>query len=71
MSVDYYVTCTFCNEKIHVAQDGLGGFSFYSGDPKCMTALGKFFENHILHEMHIFSEQFCEDYKRVDWGEWD
>lgn len=46
MSVDYYMACEHCHVALHVAQDGLGGFTFYSGMPECMTALGTFLREH-------------------------
>jgi hypothetical protein len=48
MSVDFYFACDACKAAIHVAQDGLSGFTFYSGEPECMKALGVFLRAHRL-----------------------
>ena len=48
MSVDYYLACDKCKEAIHIAQDGLGGFSFYSKEPDCLYNLDRFLEKHTL-----------------------
>lgn len=46
MSVDYYMICDGCKKAIHVAQDGLSGFTFYSGEPDCMKKLAAFLDEH-------------------------
>ncbi len=48
MSVDYYIACPICKECIHVAQDGLGGWTFYSGEPDCMAELGSWLGEQAL-----------------------
>lgn len=48
MSVDYYLACNKCNECVHVAQDGLGGWTFYSGEPDCMAELGTWLGEQVL-----------------------
>ena len=73
MSVDYYLACTGCRESIHVAQDGMSGFSFYSGEPKCMKALNLFLSIHTVcntgGKIVWIDEHREEDgeYKQVDW----
>jgi hypothetical protein len=71
MSVDYYLACDKCKQAIHVAQDGMGGFTFYSGEPDCLYHLGRFLEEHtlcggkvtLLNEHHVIDE----DLKCVHW----
>lgn len=76
MSTDYYIACTNCRECIHVAQDGLSGFTFYSGEPQCMRALGEFLAGHNLrpeHEITLLSEHRLDDddedrpYEEMEW----
>jgi hypothetical protein len=42
MSTDFYLVSEA--EAIWVAQDGMSGFTFYRGEPKCMEALDGFLE---------------------------
>ena len=73
MSTDYYMACTGCAECILVAQDGMSGFTFYSGEPECMKALNHFLSVHTvcnsggkiawLNEHRVYDR----DYKQVDW----
>jgi hypothetical protein len=72
MSVDYYMACEKCRESIHVAQDGMSGFSFYSGEPECMKALQHFLSVHTVcsggHIVWINETQEIDgDYKQVEW----
>jgi hypothetical protein len=61
MSTDYYMTCGKCMDALHVAQDGLGGFTFYRGDPDCMKALGSFLERHALCNSIMFLTEHVVD----------
>lgn len=54
MSVDYYMACGKCMKALHVAQDGLGGFTFYSEQPDTMKLLGEFLEAHSLCNSIMF-----------------
>lgn len=54
MSVDYYMACGKCMKALHVAQDGLGGFTFYSGQPDTMNLLGGFLRDHSLCSSIMF-----------------
>lgn len=70
MSTDYYMVCHECQHAIHVAQDGLSGFTFYSGEPRCMKALGDFMKAHSLHAKSIRFEpeqDVDEDFIEVPW----
>jgi hypothetical protein len=73
MSVDYYMACTGCHESIHVAQDGMSGFSFYSGEPECMKALNHFLSVHTVCNsggkiVWINEHQESDrEYKQVEW----
>jgi hypothetical protein len=69
MSVDYYFACGHCKAAIHVAQDGLSGFTFYRGEPDCMRALGDFLRAHRLCEGRIefLPEHHVEDFEDADW----
>jgi hypothetical protein len=69
MSVDYYMVCHECRQSLHVAQDGLSGWTFYRGEPDCMKALGAFLESHKFHpaQVSMAPEQYYEDYEEVDW----
>lgn len=46
MSVDFYIACKECKEALHIAQDGLSGFTFYSGQPDTMKLLAAFLDKH-------------------------
>lgn len=46
MSVEYYMVCVECKKALHVAQDGLSGFTFYSGQPETMKLLSAFLDQH-------------------------
>lgn len=52
MSCDLYMGCAKCKSAIHIAQTGLSGFTFYSGEPRCMAALGRWLREHYLCETH-------------------
>jgi hypothetical protein len=69
VSVCYYVACKKCLKCYHIAQDGLSGFTFYSGEPKCVSGLGPFLGEHILcgEPLVILSEHAVEDYDEVEW----
>jgi hypothetical protein len=64
MSTDYYLACKTCRECIHIAQDGLSGFTFYSGEPDCMRKLGEFLGGHNIgseHQITLISEHYLDD----------
>jgi hypothetical protein len=76
MSVNFYLVCHQCRQKIHVAQDGFSGWSFYSGEPGCMRKLSDWFSDHaidseksvhrfVLHSEHVVSS---EDYEELPWS---
>lgn len=71
MSVDYYMACDKCCESIHVAQDGMSGFTFYSGEPECMKALNHFLSVHTIcgGRVSLVNEHEEEDgeYREVEW----
>jgi hypothetical protein len=68
MSVDWYMGCEDCRECIHIAQDGLSGWTFYSGEPDCMRQLGKFLGEHSLcGGVHMLSEQIVEEWTEREW----
>lgn len=68
MSVDYYMACGKCMQCIHVAQDGLSGFTFYSGEPDCMQQLGEWLGEHVLCSAILFlPEHQVEDMDERMW----
>lgn len=68
MSVDYYLACNKCRKCYHVAQDGMSGFTFYSGEPRCMKGLGPFLAEHVLCGAPVvLAEHHLDDYDRVEW----
>jgi hypothetical protein len=72
MSVDYYIACHECRKIIHVAQDGMSGFSFYSGEPGCMKALRDMLDDGCkfhLDKLAFVREQGPEwdDYAEIEW----
>lgn len=68
MSVDYYFACGKHMECIHVAQDGLGGFSFYRNEPNCIEELGGWLEEHALCASILFlPEHQVEDMSERIW----
>lgn len=74
MSVDYYIACHECRKIIHVAQDGMSGFHFYSREPGCLAALGQMLEVCSFHpdKVAFVREQGPEwdDYSRIRWPNW-
>jgi len=69
MSSDYYIACKECKESYWIGQDGLGGFLFYSGEPKCLEGLTPFLAKHVLcgTDPIVVPEHRVEDYKEVEW----
>lgn len=73
MSVDYYLVCHACQQKIHVAQDGLSGWTFYSGERDCMAKLSAWLEDHTLdkatHRLVLHNEDAVSsaEYPRIHW----
>lgn len=68
MSVDYYMGCAHCYEALHIAQDGLSGFTFYSGQLDTMKLLGHFFECHStcpLVGVRLMTEHQVEGWPKV------
>lgn len=55
MSVEYDLVCEDCKETVWVAQDGLSGYTFYSGEPDTMRALGEFLYKHQNHRLEFRS----------------
>ena len=73
MSLNYYLVCHECRQRIHVAQDGVSGWSFYSGEPTCMRRLGAWLADHamerpahrfVLHDENALSSG---DYAELEW----
>ena len=77
MSTDIYMACDKCKSAIHVGQTGLSGFAFYSGEPECMAALGKWLQEHYLcgdnrkGYPHIDFEDYVDPDDGWDRVEWD
>lgn len=68
MSVDYYFACGKCKQCVQIAQDGLSGFTFYSGEPNCMQELGKFLREHALCSNILFLTEYqVEDMDEREW----
>lgn len=70
MSTNYYMACEKCQECYWVAQDGMSGFAFYSGEPRCMAGMNDFLSKHVLcggTGLRLMSEHRVEDFKDVDW----
>lgn len=70
MSTDYSLACLKCKKHYWVAQDGLSGFTFYSGEKQCMAGINKFLGEHVLHgKVVLLPEYDVEDFEQVDWPE--
>jgi len=71
MSTDYYLACKKCKKAYHVAQDGLSGFTFYSGEAGCMAGMNDFLGTHTIcdGDVKLISEHMvdAEDYDEVRW----
>lgn len=69
MSVDYYFACLACGSCIHVAQDGLSGWAFYSAEADCMKQLGQWLGRHSLSpcSVTLLPEHLVEDYEQFEW----
>lgn len=70
MSTNYYVACTKCRKKYHVAQSGIGGFGFYYDDRRCMGGMKDFMQDHLFcgaGTLVFLSEHIAEDFERVVW----
>ncbi len=48
MSVEFFLVCHDCKTKIHIGQDGLSGFTYYSGEAGCQASLKEFFADHAI-----------------------
>jgi hypothetical protein len=69
MSTEYYLACRDCQRKIHIAQDGMSGFTFYSGEPKCMHLLRDWLEHHTAMAVHRLEFVSENDQDAIDWQE--
>lgn len=75
MSTLYYMACHHCKKTIWIAQDGLGGFGFYSGEPECMMAYKDFLLEHQGHPLELVPENAHDDleadagYVEIKWPE--
>jgi hypothetical protein len=49
MSQEYYLVCHQCKKKVHIGCEGLGGFQFWSGEPKAMQAARSLLSNCVRH----------------------
>lgn len=71
MSIDYYFGCRKHKKAVHVAQDGMSGFTFYRGELDCMLKLGQFLKEHSLGDCKVefISEHQVDDgdYEEVEW----
>ncbi len=73
MSVEYYLVCHECQTRIHVAQMGVGGWAFYSGERDCMKKLSVWFCEHLRDHpghrfvMHDENTISSEDYYEIKW----
>lgn len=75
MSVDYFFACRKCKESIHVAQDGMSGYSFYKDEPDCMRQVMRFLADHTIghHNVRYIDEhqEMSVNYKRREWKRHD
>lgn len=72
MSTDFYFVCDKCKEGIQIAQQSIGGFSFYSGCLECMEQFRLFLESHLYHDIRLVTENIFYDledqgYKEIEW----
>ena len=71
MSTDYYLACHECRKILHIAQDGMSGFTFYSGEPRCLKAIQGMLEECSFHpdKVAFVREQGPEwdDYDEIEW----
>ena len=68
MGVDLYVGCLKCQTALHVAQDGLSGFTFCSGQPDTMDLLKLFLAQHYLCDWPDGNPiRFMQDHQTDDW----
>ncbi len=70
MSCDIYIGCEKCKSCYHIAQTGFSGFTFYSGEPKCMKGLGPWLNDHYLCQPapRLMTEWAVEDeFTKVEW----
>jgi hypothetical protein len=75
MSIDFYLVCHDCKKRISIAQDGLGGWTFYSGEADCMAKLGRWLGEHALiegsaaHRLALVTEhdERAQDYCEIEW----
>lgn len=75
MSTDIYLVCDDSKEYIHIAQLGMSGFSFYSGEKDCMRALKDWLEGYMFSEgwhdkrLRISTEHYddLDGYKEIVW----
>jgi hypothetical protein len=65
VSVDYYMGCGKCMKALHVAQNGLGGFTFYSGQPDTMKLLGEFLADHALCQSVMLLPEYVIDREKA------
>ena len=74
MSYDFYLVCHECRQRIHLAQDGLSGWTFYSGETDCMAKFSEFLDKHALdlrgHQFVLHGEdvQSSQDYETIEWA---
>lgn len=74
MSVDFYLVCHDCRKRIHIAQDGLSGWTFYSGERNCMKQLSAWFAEHTLeypsHKFTLENEHAAsrDEYPEIEWS---
>lgn len=69
MSLDLHLACKKCEESIWIAQDGLGGFTLYWGEPDTMKHLAKFLQKHQGHELVFENWENHETYVDVQTGQ--
>lgn len=72
MSLNYYLVCHECKQRIQIAQTSVGRWSFFRGKSP-MDKLDAWLEEHatgkpehrfVLHSEHI---QSSKDYQEIEW----
>ena len=70
MSQCYHIACIDCRETLWIAQAGIGGKSFYSGEARTMVLLKEFLFRHEGHHLVFRPDEHFDDFKNAD-PEWD
>lgn len=72
MSTHYYLACDNCRKALWIAQDGLSGFTFFSAEPECLSAMARFLAAHTVcggDHLEVVSEGVVDvqDYDEIPW----